>query len=191
MTLLHVFGTVEIIKTLNIIENRIDNSLINYESEARERLTSLSPVREVEGRCNTVPNWLELPIELTQNILQRLNVVERVKSARVCPLWWHTCKEPIMWRTIDMRGFPFNSTFLKVCKYAVDRSKGEVEDISIQINALLLKNWWQYMLVPHIIVVCGIGRPKMKLNISARQSYGQEKLLSNHFRKNQLLKTRM
>ncbi|KEH22429.1 putative F-box/LRR-repeat protein 23 [Medicago truncatula] len=49
------------------------------------------------------PNWLDLPRDITQNILQRLNAVEIVTSASlVCALWWNICKEPLMWRTIHM-----------------------------------------------------------------------------------------
>lgn len=49
------------------------------------------------------PNWLDLPRDITQNILQRLNAVEIVTSASlVCALWWNICKEPLMWPTFHM-----------------------------------------------------------------------------------------
>ncbi|KAJ1398190.1 Leucine-rich repeat domain superfamily [Sesbania bispinosa] len=81
------------------------------------------------------PNWLELPRDVTANILQRLGAIEIVTSAcHVCPLWWNICKDPFMWRTIHMsynifRNSPYNLE--NVCRYAVDRSCGQLEDIHI------------------------------------------------------------
>jgi len=78
--------------------------------------------------CTTKPNWLELPVDLTKNILQRLDTVDIVTSARnVCPLWWNVCKDPLMWRTIHMikRVSPFDFRCLeKICHCAVDLSCG-------------------------------------------------------------------
>jgi hypothetical protein len=82
------------------------------------------------------PNWLELPRDITTNILQRLGTIEIVTSAcQVCPLWWNICKDPLMWRTIYMRDndrYPYNTMDLvEICRYAVERSCGHLEDIEI------------------------------------------------------------
>ncbi|CAH1448700.1 unnamed protein product [Lactuca virosa] len=54
----------------------------------------------MEGR----PNWLKLPEELMANILQRLSYLEILKSAsKVCTTWKKICKDPAMWKVIDMR----------------------------------------------------------------------------------------
>jgi hypothetical protein len=46
--------------------------------------------KEAEAENTVVPNWLELPREITANILQRLDTIEVVKSVcLVCPLWWN------------------------------------------------------------------------------------------------------
>ncbi|XP_024633457.2 putative F-box/LRR-repeat protein 23 [Medicago truncatula] len=80
------------------------------------------------------PNWLELPRDITSNILQRLGPVEILKKARnVCPYWWNICKDPLMWRTIHMSN---NETspdvdLVKICRYAVGQSCGHLEDIEI------------------------------------------------------------
>jgi len=80
------------------------------------------------------PNWLELPRDITSNILQRLGVVEILTNARnVCPYWWNICKDPRMWRTIHMSN---NETspdvdLVKICHYAVEQSCGNLEDIEI------------------------------------------------------------
>jgi len=83
------------------------------------------------------PNWLDLPRDITQNILQRLSTVEIVTSASlVCFLWWNICKEPLMWPIIHM-GYndrcPYNNMDLvKICWYAVKRSCGHLKEIAIE-----------------------------------------------------------
>ncbi|XP_058752623.1 F-box protein SKIP19-like [Vicia villosa] len=82
------------------------------------------------------PNWLELPRDVTLNILQRLHTVEVITSAcLVCPLWWNICRDPYMWRTILMSEFYHarGMDWVKMCQYAVDRSCGQLEDIYIHM----------------------------------------------------------
>ncbi|PNX61921.1 F-box protein skip19, partial [Trifolium pratense] len=56
------------------------------------------------GESTTVPNWLQLPRDITANILQRLDTIDIVTSVcHVCPLWWNICKDPFMWRTIKIQ----------------------------------------------------------------------------------------
>ncbi|MCI22307.1 F-box protein SKIP19, partial [Trifolium medium] len=94
-------------------------------------------INKEQKKENTIgPNWLELPRDITENILQRLNTIEIVTSVcRVCPLWWNICKDPLMWRTIHMSN---NGTsayadadLVKICRYAIERSCGQLEDIEI------------------------------------------------------------
>ncbi|XP_050884995.1 putative F-box/LRR-repeat protein 23 [Lathyrus oleraceus] len=93
--------------------------------------------KKSKGESTRKPNWLELPIDLTKNILQRLDTLDILISARnVCPLWWHICKDPLMWRTIHMIGnfdnFCFDFRCLeKICRCAIDLSCGHLEDIAI------------------------------------------------------------
>lgn len=89
------------------------------------------------------PNWLELPRDVTSNILQRLGAVEILTKARyVCPYWWNICKDPFMWRKIHMgrshlyfqfanRGTPDLNRLVNLCQYAVDLSSGHLEKIDI------------------------------------------------------------
>lgn len=91
----------------------------------------------------TNPNWLELPKDLTSNILKRLGAVEILTNARnVCPYWWNICKDPFMWREIQMGTFhlyfqyananaPDLDYLVKLCQYAVDLSSGHLEKIDI------------------------------------------------------------
>ncbi|XP_045820222.1 F-box protein SKIP19-like [Trifolium pratense] len=97
------------------------------------------PVKEADCMNSTVPNWLELPVSITTNILQRLNTIDIVTSAcKVCPLWENICKDPLMWRTIRMRyndasPYIFNHVDLvKICRFAVKQSCGHLEDIDIE-----------------------------------------------------------
>ncbi|CAK8570063.1 unnamed protein product [Lathyrus sativus] len=99
--------------------------------------SSRVPAREVKLKNpTTMPNWLELPRDLTLNILRRLPMFDIITNASlVCPLWWNFCKEPCIWRTIHMPDF-FHSGYsiadwVKMFQYAVDRSCGQLKDVYI------------------------------------------------------------
>ncbi|XP_058783519.1 putative F-box/LRR-repeat protein 23 [Vicia villosa] len=97
------------------------------------------PTLEVENDSTKVPNWLDLPIDLTTNILLRLDVCEILTSAcGVCSLWWNICKDPLMWRTINLGDqFEFPSKFRftldleKICFDAVKRSCDHLEEVDL------------------------------------------------------------
>lgn len=82
------------------------------------------------------PNWLEMPHELMANILQRLDDVEILNSAlKVCTTWWRICKDPAMWKVIDMHR-PIDARDVDydleaLTKQAVHLSCGELIDFSI------------------------------------------------------------
>ncbi|GJT05682.1 F-box domain containing protein [Tanacetum coccineum] len=88
-------------------------------------------------------NWLDLPDDITGNILQRLSVIDRLENARkVCTTWSKICKQPSMWKVIHMQtcknayipvggSIYQKSTLRKLCKNAVDRSQGQLVDIKI------------------------------------------------------------
>ncbi|KAJ9566016.1 hypothetical protein OSB04_001982 [Centaurea solstitialis] len=84
-------------------------------------------------------NWLEMPEEIMGGmILGRLGAVEILDSVqKVCRNWRRICKDPAMWKVIDMNnGFDgLNPDDLeKVCKQAVDRSCGELIDITLNFG---------------------------------------------------------
>ncbi|KAI5407343.1 putative F-box/LRR-repeat protein 23 [Lathyrus oleraceus] len=92
---------------------------------------------EKEDDAKPFPNWLELPRKIITNILQRLDTIDIVKSVcGVCPLWWNICKDPSLWRTINMTSFTcgllFHNDLVKICHYAVERSCGHLEDVDIE-----------------------------------------------------------
>ena len=84
------------------------------------------------------PNWLELPHELTENILQRLPTAEILNSARkVCTNWRIICKDPAIWKVISMENLVVddwegNHDLEMMTEQAVDLSCGELIDISIE-----------------------------------------------------------
>ncbi|KAI3680980.1 hypothetical protein L6452_35760 [Arctium lappa] len=83
------------------------------------------------------PNWLEMPDEIIGIILQRLGVVEILITAqKVCTAWRRICKDPAMWKVIDMHhSFDDCDTdydIEQLTKQAVVRSCGELIDISLE-----------------------------------------------------------
>lgn len=93
------------------------------------------PAKDAECESIAVPNWLQLPRDITANILQRLDTIEIVRSAcQVCPQWWNICKDPLMWRTIRMiddLDTP-DDDLVEICRYAIERSSGHLEIIEIE-----------------------------------------------------------
>ncbi|KAL3616606.1 hypothetical protein CASFOL_014530 [Castilleja foliolosa] len=82
------------------------------------------------------PPWIELPTDVTANILQRFCALEILESAeKVCSTWRTVCKDPAIWRVIDIENSgdglrtPHHCEIL--CRRAVDRSLGELIDIDI------------------------------------------------------------
>ncbi|KAG2278861.1 hypothetical protein Bca52824_061416 [Brassica carinata] len=83
-----------------------------------------------DGECI---NWAELPYELTSSILRRLSSIDILENAqRVCTSWRHVCKDPEMWRKIDMRNLVDVGLNLEImCRHAVDRSQRGLVEINI------------------------------------------------------------
>ncbi|KAL6558833.1 hypothetical protein OROMI_019183 [Orobanche minor] len=84
---------------------------------------------------STPPPWIELPRDVTANILRRLGAVEILENVqKVCTTWRSVCREPSMWRVIDMNlsdDFQIFCNSDSMCRRAVDRSQGELIDINI------------------------------------------------------------
>ncbi|GMI80389.1 SKP1/ASK-Interacting protein 19 [Hibiscus trionum] len=91
--------------------------------------------RNTSGAAET-RNWLELPTDVTASILSRLGAIHILNSAqKVCSQWRNICKDPSMWRSIDMRNLGDLQDDIvhgKMCFHAVDRSCGHLLDINIQ-----------------------------------------------------------
>ena len=85
-------------------------------------------ISAMDAECKSIarPNWLQLPRDITANILQRLDTIEIVTNAcQVCPQWWNICKDPLMWRTIRMIDLDASDyDLVEICRYAIERSSG-------------------------------------------------------------------
>ncbi|OIT34124.1 f-box protein skip19 [Nicotiana attenuata] len=86
------------------------------------------------------PPWLELPEGIWAKILHRLGAVEILETAqKVCTTWRRICKDPSMWRVIDMSNdwdpsdMPYDLE--EMCRHAVDRSQGQLLDIYLEYFA--------------------------------------------------------
>lgn len=82
-------------------------------------------------------NWLELPAEVMSMILLKLGAIEILTSAQnVCSSWRKICKDPLMWRVIDMHNsgdsYDMDHDLEIMCRHAVDRSCGQLIDINIE-----------------------------------------------------------
>lgn len=80
---------------------------------------------------------MELPRDITASILLKLGAVEILNTAQlVCSSWRSICKDPSMWRSIDMRNlgdlWDMDYDLERMCRHAVDRSSGGLVDIDIQ-----------------------------------------------------------
>ncbi|CAL9233109.1 unnamed protein product [Arabidopsis halleri] len=78
-------------------------------------------------------NWAELPPELTSSILLHLSTIEILKNAqKVCRSWRRVCKDPSMWRKIDMRNNGiFGYDYDRMCRHAIDLSEGGLVEINM------------------------------------------------------------
>ncbi|KAF8049119.1 hypothetical protein N665_2287s0003 [Sinapis alba] len=83
-------------------------------------------------------DWARLPPEITCSILSRISAVEIMEKAQVvCKSWHRVCKEPSVWRKIDMHNDLGTMDFLTklhyrdMCRNAVDRSQGGLVEIDI------------------------------------------------------------
>ncbi|EOA22442.1 hypothetical protein CARUB_v10003088mg [Capsella rubella] len=82
-------------------------------------------------------NWAELPSELTSLILGRLGAVDILENAqKVCTPWRRVCKDPSMWKKIDLRDLRNSGMgdldFDILCRHAVDLSQGGLLEIHIE-----------------------------------------------------------
>ena len=87
------------------------------------------------------PPWVDLPRDITVAILHKLGAIQIMTSAQmVCKTWRSVCLDPAMWRAINMRndvrcdGILWEAAYdlEKMCRNAVDRSQGQLVDLSIE-----------------------------------------------------------
>ncbi|XP_047952406.1 putative F-box/LRR-repeat protein 9, partial [Salvia hispanica] len=90
----------------------------------------------MSASSSTAAPWTELPDDLTANILQRLDIEDIVMGAQlVCSTWWRVCKNPAMWRMIE----------LKLDGFEVDNFLNYIVQRSSQLLRLTLKTNYTIM----------------------------------------------
>uniref|UniRef100_A0A7N0RE84 F-box domain-containing protein n=1 Tax=Kalanchoe fedtschenkoi TaxID=63787 RepID=A0A7N0RE84_KALFE len=82
-------------------------------------------------------NWLELPPEVTATILHKVGAFDILNHAqKVCTSWLHICKDPSMWRSIDIHDSNAYGDYWfdteGMARHAVDRSCGQLLEINIE-----------------------------------------------------------
>ncbi|XP_019180200.1 PREDICTED: putative F-box/LRR-repeat protein 23 [Ipomoea nil] len=86
--------------------------------------------------ADTAVPWVDLPREVTANILQRLSVEDIFQSAQVCTVWWRLLQDPSMWRYVDLWNLEAEPGKVrdwdKICRVVVNRSEGQL--ISIKLS---------------------------------------------------------
>lgn len=97
-------------------------------------MTTIAAEVEAEAQSR---NWVDLPRDVTSTILLKTGAISVLTSARsVCSSWRRICKDPSMWRKIDMRNlgdfWDMDHDLEKMCRHAVDLSDGHLVDISIE-----------------------------------------------------------
>ncbi|XP_031116492.1 putative F-box/LRR-repeat protein 23 [Ipomoea triloba] len=79
--------------------------------------------------------WVDLPRELTVNILQRLSVEDIFQSAQVCTAWWRLWRDPSMWRCVDLMNVVDEPgkrrDWYKICREVLNRSEGQLISIKL------------------------------------------------------------
>ncbi|XP_076915328.1 putative F-box/LRR-repeat protein 23 [Bidens hawaiensis] len=102
-------------------------------SNRRKRETVQKPKQEWRVKQPT-RNWLELPADITRNILQRVDVIDRIDNAQlVCTAWREIIKDPAMWRVVYMDRYTGGYGRMQIrdmCKVAVHRSQGQLVDLT-------------------------------------------------------------
>ena len=79
-------------------------------------------------------NWLDLPSDITANILLRIGAIDILTNAqKVCTVWRKICKDPSMWKVINMRDLLKSDEFFlieELCEHLIDRSQGQLDGIA-------------------------------------------------------------
>ncbi|KAG6416773.1 hypothetical protein SASPL_124211 [Salvia splendens] len=88
--------------------------------------------RKYGGWFISVPPWIELPEDVTFNIMQRLGAEDLL-----CSTWWKVCKDPCLWRVVEFSNpYQENSTdkYTAMYRSAVDRSQGQLVELNIHYS---------------------------------------------------------
>ncbi|PSS29018.1 F-box protein [Actinidia chinensis var. chinensis] len=99
--------------------------------------SSSIPPSPPPGEASEARNWAELPQDVTATILQKLGAIDILQSVqKVCMAWRSICKDPAIWRSIDMHNsgdlWDMDYDLVKMAKHAIDRSCGQLVNINVE-----------------------------------------------------------
>ncbi|XP_047971476.1 putative F-box/LRR-repeat protein 9 isoform X1 [Salvia hispanica] len=129
----HILLEVEDPKSGIKIKIKFDKIVTWYKKFRFRRL----PEQKIPAAAVAVaPPWIDLPLDVTADILHRLGAAEMLETAeKVCKTWRSVCRDPSMWRVVDVKnsGSCYDTRRLgSLCRRAVDRSGGDLMDINIE-----------------------------------------------------------
>ncbi|XP_042040880.1 F-box protein SKIP19-like isoform X2 [Salvia splendens] len=128
----HILLEVEDPKSRIKIKIKFDKIVTWYKKFRLRRL----PEQKIPAPAVVPPPWIDLPLDVTADILHRLGAAEMLETAeKVCKTWRSVCRDPSMWRVIDVKnsGSCYDTRRLgSLCRRAVDRSSGDLVDINIE-----------------------------------------------------------
>ncbi|KAM5587544.1 putative F-box/LRR-repeat protein 23 [Rosa sericea] len=142
-----------------ICDERIEKLWLPHDSTEGKEFVARS-----EAYCF---KWTELPDDVTVLILSQLGGIDILTSAqKVCSKWFRICKDPLMWRTIDMcNNFDINNYkpffFHELCEHAIERSCGKMVDINVE-------NFGTNELLKYHIAESSTGLKRLRLVTSFR-----------------------
>ncbi|GAA0171992.1 hypothetical protein LIER_25906 [Lithospermum erythrorhizon] len=110
----------------------------SYATPERKNKESSSSTSTLKPVPPPPPPWVELPEDIMANILRKIGSNGLLRSAQeVCSTWRMICRDPAMWRVIDMwklgDDYEFSIHGYNVlCRHAVDLSQGQVTECNIE-----------------------------------------------------------
>ncbi|KAI3971295.1 hypothetical protein MKW92_021772 [Papaver armeniacum] len=114
-----------------------------------------TPISEEEpSSSEEIRNWLELPSDVIFHMFLKLGAIDILFRAQsVCSLWRKFSKEPLLFRSIDMRN---RSDLLDDSKYNVEKMAREAVDRSCgQLVEFSMDNFGSDELLAHIADMSG------------------------------------
>ncbi|XP_071729277.1 putative F-box/LRR-repeat protein 9 [Rutidosis leptorrhynchoides] len=117
----------------DVRNKRVECSMVQYLTMNHSIGRKIVGNRHVMIRSTT--SWFDLTWELKIYILSKICSPQILESVqKVCTDWYKVCKDPSLWKVIDMHSstrYHNLSTLTKMCKHVVDRSQGQLVDIVI------------------------------------------------------------
>lgn len=98
------------------VSGKINNSLKMGGKEKKGRKNVKQVWRKKKPPPSPSPPWVDLPLDVTANILHRLSLFQLMLVAeRVCTTWRQVCIDPSFWQVNYMRGVGYTPDSDEMC----------------------------------------------------------------------------